>query len=262
MLSASWGEGAVTDITCVIPAFENLDLLARCLTSVAAQRDVDLEIVVTDDSKSGLARDFAASLATAFANIRYLEGPRSGNPVDNWNHGLAAARGRYCALVHHDEFLIDPRYLRRAVDRLDETRAIAAIGPAAVTGVARASRFRLAGAVARALGRPVWTLPILNWIGPTAAFVFRRGPRFDPDLVQLADVEFYRRVLKGVRPEILAGVCVGSLGHHGAQITATIDPPALARRELAILAARSPPAVGPFERAIFTSWLGLRSWLG
>ncbi len=229
---------------------------------MAAQRDVDLEIVVTDDSKSGLARDFVASLGTAVAPIRYLDGPRSGNPIDNWNHGLAAARGRYCVLVHHDEYLVDPRYLRRAVDRLEETKALAAIGQTAVTGVARASRFRLAVAVARALGRPVWMLPMLNWIGPTAAFVFRRGPRFDPALVQLADVEFYRRVLKDGRPEILAGVCVGSLGHHGAQITATIDPPALARRELAILAARSPPAVGPLERAIFTSWLGLRSRLG
>lgn len=252
----------MTEITCVIPAFENLDLLGRCLTSVAVQKDVDLEIIVTDDSKTGLARNLVASLMTAFANIRSLEGPLSGNPIDNWNHGLDAARGRFCVVAHHDEFLIDPRYLRRAVDRLEATRAPAAVGRTAVIGVARASRFSLATAVARALGRPIWLLPILNWIGPTAAFVFRRGPRFDPALVQLADVEFYRRVLKGGRPAILDGVCVGSLGHHAAQITATIDPPALARRELAILAARSPPSVGPLEGAIFTSWLGLRSWLG
>ena len=262
MLAPFVSKGAVTEITCVIPAFENLDLLARCLTSVAVQTDIDLEIIVTDDSKSSLARDLVASLTTAFANIRYLEGPRSGNPVDNWNHGLNGARGRFCVMAHHDEFLIDPRYLRRAVDRMEETKAAAVVGRTAVIGVARTSRFSHATALARALGRPVWLLPILNWIGPTAAFVFRRGPRFDPALVQLADVEFYRRVLKGGRPAILDGVCVGSLGHHPAQITATIDPPALARRELAILAARSPPAVGTVERAIFTSWLGLRSWLG
>ena len=252
----------MTEISCVIPAFEHPDLLARCLTSVAAQRDVDLEIVVTDDSRAGEVRDFVAGLVTKAPNVRYLEGPRTGNPVDNWNHGLEAAAGRLCVLVHHDEYLIDPLYLRRAVDRLERTGATAVFGPVDVVGVERPSRFKWASVVARLLGRPVWLLPILNWIGPTAAFVFRRGPGFDPTLVQWADVEFYRRVLKGGRLEVLKGTCVGSLGHHAAQITATIDPLALARRELAMLAARSPPSIGPVERAVFAAGLGLCSWLG
>ncbi len=252
----------MTEISCVVPAFENLDLLARCLTSVAAQKEVDLEIVVTDDSRSDLARDFVAGLARGIPSIRYLEGPRTGNPVDNWNHGLDAAAGRYCVLVHHDEYLIDPFYLRRAVDRLDQTKATAVLGRVEVIGVERVSRFGWASAAARLLGRPVWLLPILNWIGPTAAFAFRRGPRFDPALVQWADVEFYRRVLNGGQLERLDEVCVGSLGHHPAQISATIDPLAAARRELALLAARSPASINPLERAIFAAGLGVRSWLG
>ncbi|MDQ2860931.1 MAG: hypothetical protein M3T55_09440 [Pseudomonadota bacterium] len=149
-----------------------------------------------------------------------------------------------------------------AVDRLDRTGATAVLARVEVIGVTRASRFKWASALARGLGRPVWILPILNWIGPTAAFVFRRGPRFDPALVQWADVEFYRRVLNGGRLEVLEGVCVGSLGHHPAQITARIDPLAAARRELALLAARSPASINPLERAVFAAGLGLRSWLG
>jgi len=249
----------MSDISCVIPAFENLDLLARCLISVAIQKDVDLEIVVSDDSRSGAARELVAGLA--IPGTRYLEGPRTGNPVDNWNHGLDAAAGRLCVLVHHDEYLIDPLYLRRAVDRLGRTGAAAVMGTVEVTGVERPSRFRSASALARVLGRPIWLLPLLNWIGPTAAFVFRRGPRFDSALVQWADVEFYRRVLKGGRLEVLEGTCVGSLGHHPAQITAKINPVAAARRELAMLAARSPPSINPLERAVFAASLGLRAWL-
>ena len=34
------------EISCVIPAFENLDLFARCLASVVAQKGADLEIIV------------------------------------------------------------------------------------------------------------------------------------------------------------------------------------------------------------------------
>ncbi|MGI9170120.1 MAG: glycosyltransferase family 2 protein [Caulobacteraceae bacterium] len=260
MLTLFGGE-AVTDVSCVIPAFDSPELLARCLASAASQKGVDLEIVVTDDSPGGAVAKFVAGFAPALPNLRYLQGPRSGNPVENWNHGLDAARGRLCVLVHHDEFLVDPHYLARAAARLDESGAAAVVGPAEVIGVARRSRFALAGAVARALGRPVWLLPILNRIGPTAAFVFRRGHRFDPALVQLADVEFYRRVLGTRRPAFLNGVCVGSLGHHPTQITARIDPPVLARRELALLAARSPPGVAPLERAVFEAWLGARAWL-
>ncbi|MEO8927419.1 MAG: glycosyltransferase [Caulobacteraceae bacterium] len=252
----------MAELTCVIPAFENLDLLARCLASVTTQKRVDLEIVVTDDSPGASVRDYVALLGATCGAIRYLEGPHSGNPIDNWNHGLDAAQGRFCVLVHHDEFLVDPFYLRRAVDRMEGAGVAAVVGPTAVIGVARRSRFDLASAVARGLGRPVWILPILNWIGPTAAFVFRRGHRFDSALVQLVDVEFYRRVLEGGRAAVLDGVCVGSLAHHATQISARIDPMALARRELAMLASRSTPPIAPWERALFAAWLALRSCLG
>jgi glycosyltransferase involved in cell wall biosynthesis len=241
------------EITCVIPAFEQPDLLARCLASVAAQRDVSIEIIVTDDSRGPAVRERVAALA--IPGVRYLDGARSGNPVDNWNLGLSQAESSICVLIHQDEFLIHPTYLRRAVDRLADPGIVAVIGPTTVTGVDRRSRFALASRIGRAMGRPAWILPSLNWIGPTAAFVFRRGPLFDRALVQLVDVDFYRRVLGAGRAAMLDGECVGSLGHHAAQITASIDPRQTARGEMARL------AKGPelsFHRAV----LGLRAWTG
>jgi len=241
------------DITCVIPAFEQPGLLARALTSVVSQGGVDLEIIVADDSRDGAVRERVRGFAVP--SVRYLDGARSGNPVDNWNLGLRAARAGACLLVHQDEFLIDPTYLRRAVDRLADRRVAAVIGPARVTGVNRRSRFAAASRIARLAGRPAWLLPSLNWIGPTAAFVFRRGPAFDPSLVQLVDVAFYRQVLSAGRAAYLEGPCVGSLGHHDAQITASIDPRRLALGEVGRLAAGAELA---FHRAV----LGLRAGLG
>jgi glycosyltransferase involved in cell wall biosynthesis len=241
------------EVTCVIPAFEQPDLLARCLASVAAQRDVRVEIIVADDSRDAAVRERVATLA--IPAVRCLDGARSGNPVDNWNLGLAQARAPVCVLVHHDEFLIDPTYLRRAVDRLVDPGIAAVIGPTTVTGVDRRSRFAQASWIGRAAGRPTWILPTLNWIGPTGAFVFRHGPLFDRKLVQLVDVDFYRRVLATGRAAMLDGECVGSLGHHGAQITASIDPRRAAREEIARL------AHGPelsFHRAV----LRVRGWIG
>ncbi len=220
------------DITCVIPAFENPALFGPCLASVAAQRDVALEIIVTDDSAGKAVREMAA----AYPQVRYVAGPRSGNPVENWNHGLALASGELCVLVHHDETLADPTYLARAAAALADPGVAAAVGPVSVTGVRRPSRHRHAVRIARVLGYPPWLLPMMNWIGPTASFVFRLGPLFDARLRQLVDVEFYRRVARDGRVAVLDGVCVASLGHHDAQISAAINPRAEALRDLATLA--------------------------
>jgi glycosyltransferase involved in cell wall biosynthesis len=238
------------EASCVIPAYESPDLVARALVSALTQAEIALEVVVSDDSRSPSVREWVAALAPAFPLLRYLEGPRSGNAVGNWNHGLAAARGDALVLLHQDEFFLDPLYLRRAVDALATSGAPAVVGQAAVVGIERPSRFALAGRLARALGQPLWLLPSLNWIGPTAAFVFRRGPFFDPTLVQLVDIEFYRRVAgRGPLP-MLPGLSVGSLGHHRASITAAIDPNRLAGEELARLARAAPTAAARRELAL------------
>ncbi len=247
------------EISCVIPAYENLDLLTKCLASVVAQRDVAMEIIVTDDSHSTGVADFMAGRLGPGVTARYLDGPRSGNPVENWNAGLAAARAPLSLLIHHDEWLIDPLYLRKAIDALNRTGAAASMAGVKVTGVDRPSRFSLVAPIAGRLWGAARLLPAINWIGPTAAFVFRAGHRFDPALVQLADVELYGRVLKTGPLVRLPGVAVGSLGHHRAQITASIDPRAVARRELAMLAARTPPGVSPLARALCGAILTLRS---
>ena len=104
-------------------------------------------------------------------------------------------------------------------------------------------------------------LPMINWIGPTAAFVFRTGARFDPALVQLADVEFYGRVLARGGFVRLAGRSVESLGRHPDQISARIDGRALAVAEIDLLAARRPPPFSPLAYAVYRAALTLRAAL-
>jgi glycosyltransferase involved in cell wall biosynthesis len=246
------------EISCVVPSWDRPDLLARCLTSVAAQRGVALEIIVTDDSGSSGSRDVAAALLPLAPDLRYVEGPRTGNPVDNWNAGLALARSSLLVLVHHDEFLVDPDYLRRAVDALNRSGAAASAAGVAVIGVERPSRYGLVAPIARRVPGARRLLPLINWIGPTAAFVFRAGTRFDPRFAQLADVEFYGRVLATGPLVRLPGVSVGSLGCHGDQISARIDRAGLALQELALLASRQPPAISRLEQMAFSAAVRLR----
>jgi GT2 family glycosyltransferase len=250
------------EISCVIPSCERLDLLARSFTSVASQRDAALEIIVTDDSRGSGIRDLVAALLPLSPTVRYVEGPRTGNPVDNWNAGLASARAPLQVLVHHDEFLVDPRYLRHAIDALNSAGASATLAGVVVIGVDRPSRHGLIAPIARRLWGARRLLPLINWIGPTAAFVFRAGPRFDPRFTQLADVEFYGRVLETGPLVRLPGVSVGSLGHHQGQISAGIDRTDLALTELALLASRRPAAISPLEHVAFSAAVRLRNAFG
>ena len=246
------------EITCVIPAFERLDLLARCLASVCAQQAVGVEVIVSDDSRSSGIRALTVAMAATHPFVRYVAGARSGNPVDNWNHGLDLAAAPLRLLAHQDEFLIDPLFLRRAVDAMAPIEVAAVLGRTVVSGVTRRSRFGLIAPLARRLPHRAWFLPMVNWIGPTAAFVFRAPLRFDPAMVQLADVEFYGRVLKTGRLVVLPGVSVGSLGHHPGQITAGIDPVAAGLADLRTLALRTPAPLGTLQHSLARRAVTLR----
>lgn len=255
-------------ISCIVPAYERLDQFARCLSSLVTQDAEGLEIIVTDDSRSTHIRDFAHCLAQAGYPVRYVEGPRNGNPVDNWNHGLALARAPYAIVVHQDEFLIDSGFLARAMARLEETGKQAVFGNMAPIAIDRPSRFAKVKRAARALGLKPWTLFVANWIGPIATVVFRRSSDrlFDARLVNTVDVDFYFALLgPDGDPEFIDGVAVSGLGHHEHQISAAIDRERVSLRELdSIIRHRSGMKSWQLNLLIgFTRFrLGLRTFKG
>ena len=209
-------------VSCVVPSYENLHLLSRCLISILTQEGVDLEVIVSDDSRSSAIADLVAFLQPRFPALRYTAGARSGNPVDNWNMGLDAARGRYVVVVHHDEFFLHAGVLAQAVSMLETERYDVAIGRVAVIGPSRH------GWIPRPLLRatPLWMMFVVNTIGPTACVIYRRSMsmRFDPKLIQLVDVEFYNRLLRAAeRVRFSAVLSIGSLVH-SERISARIDP--------------------------------------
>ncbi len=249
----------MAQVSVVIPAYEDADLFRRALRSALDQEEADVEVVVSDDSGSeAIAAEVAA--AGPDPRVRYLRGPRTGVAADNWNAGLDKARAPLQVLLHQDEWFIDPRYLRRAADALARPGVVCAIGPARVTGVRRASRHHWVRPIGALPGAQA-LLPLVNWVGPTASVVFRGPERFDPAFVQLADVEFYGRLMRRGAVARLSGVCVGSLGHHGASITARIDPHARALAELDLMAEGVSPILPPLRRDLFKAALRARAAL-
>lgn len=86
----------------IIPTCNRNDLLARCLArlqpDVQTLKEVDYEIIVTDDS----AGDGAATLiAEQFPFVQWVVGPRRG-PAANRNNGARLAKGAWLVFLDDD----------------------------------------------------------------------------------------------------------------------------------------------------------------
>lgn len=249
------------EISCIVPAFESGDLLAPCLDSITAQAGVALEVILMDDSRTPGGQAEAERLARTSPLIRYVEGARTGNPVDNWNAGLSLVRGRYVSVVHHDERLADPGFLRRAMDALEAKRGGVFVGRCSVAGGRRPGAFALTSAVARWLRPAAWTLYAVNWIGPTAAVVVAADvrERFDPGLRWLVDVDFYSRAMRR-GPLVLCHRARSVLSEpHSQQITAALDVHKLRLDELKVLAKTHPGYAEPWQQAVLTAYAAVRA---
>lgn len=249
-------------VSCVIPAYERVELFGRSLLSAATQEDIALEVIVCDDSKSDGIRAYCAAFHGAFPSIRYLEGARTGNPIDNWNLGLEHASGEFIVILHQDEFFVDRRYLHNALSYLTRTGSRGVVGRCQPISITRKSRFPLVQRVLTAFGAPRWLLFCFNWIGPTAAVVFRSDAslRFDRKLAYLVDIDFYLRLFKPKdRIEFLPGTAVASLAHHQDQITATLDPRVQTHSELTACLQKHSGITLLQQRTLrFIAWLRVR----
>jgi len=271
-LTASFAENGYEDrqagraptITCVIPTYESIELAARAITSAVAQRGVDVEVIVSDDSRSSVVADLVAALSPLYPSLRYVRGPQSGNPVENWNHGLRSGQAPFLILLHHDEFFIDPEYLARAVDFLMTHNAIAVRARSRIITVNGNSRFFAVAAMARLFSSPDWTIYCTNWIGATACVVFRTGATqlFDAKLVQTVDVDFYHRLIAANGSlALLPGLAVGSLARHEAQISTRIDGYALALAEVVELQAAGSRSLSGWQWEMVRIYWQFRKWL-
>jgi glycosyltransferase involved in cell wall biosynthesis len=92
-------------ISVVIPTFQRLDLLRRCLDAVAAQSlsPENFELIVADDGPSILTRDAVQSFKkdVTFA-VHYVPVHRTQGPAGARNAGWRAARGTIIAFTDDD----------------------------------------------------------------------------------------------------------------------------------------------------------------
>jgi CDP-glycerol glycerophosphotransferase len=87
-----------------VPFFNNEDLLADCLDSIAAQSFTDLEVIMVDDGSTDGGAAIARAKASADPRFRLLQVP-NGGPGYARNRGVEQASGEFLAFVDGDDML-------------------------------------------------------------------------------------------------------------------------------------------------------------
>ncbi len=117
------------DVSLVIAAFNAEGSIARSVRSALDQHGVSVEVIVVDDCSRD--RTIDAALSIADTRIRVVALDRNRGPGGARNAGLAAAQGRWIAVLDADD-TVHPDRLARLIARADEAGAPIAVDNLAV----------------------------------------------------------------------------------------------------------------------------------
>lgn len=108
------------DVTFVIAAYNSEATISRAIESALAQQDISVEVIVADDRSS----DRTAEVARSFPEeaVRVITLARNSGPGGARNAGLAAARGRWIAVLDSDD-TVHPDRLARMIARAEAAGA-------------------------------------------------------------------------------------------------------------------------------------------
>jgi len=105
-------------VTVLMPARDAAATIEASLESIVNQTLRDWELIVVDDGSTDHTEDIVQALATTDPRVGIIAGPARGEPAAR-NLGLAAARGRWTAMLDADD-LACPDRLERQVAYLQE----------------------------------------------------------------------------------------------------------------------------------------------
>ncbi len=108
-------------MTVIVATYNRSNIVGYAIRSVLAQTRTDWELLVVGDG----CTDDTAEVVAAFGDprIRFINlDPRVGDQSGPTNEGIAHARGRYIALLNHDDIWF-PDHLAQLLATLERTRA-------------------------------------------------------------------------------------------------------------------------------------------
>ena len=202
-----------------MPAFNGSAHLSQAIESAREQTFSDFELLIVDDHSSDDTHAIAEHFATRDPRVRVHRNPVRLGSTANWNRCLELASGKWIKFLFQDDYL-RPACVERLLQVGEDSKATLVACQRdfdfdeALTNELRhsfllyvvendlAGRFPKHSGVISAEEFAAHTAlyPALNCIGEPTAVMFHRSVierfgRFNPDLTQLADWEYWMRIV-------------------------------------------------------------------
>ena len=104
-----------------IPTYNGGDYLEECLDSILAQTFSNYEIVIVDDHSTDDSFEIANHYASKENRIRVYRNKRNLGLVNNWNHCIELAKGEWIKFVFQDD-LLEINCLERMIEGVDSSK--------------------------------------------------------------------------------------------------------------------------------------------
>jgi glycosyltransferase involved in cell wall biosynthesis len=191
-------DNKLTLISICIPTYNQVVYLKKTLDSIFYQKDVNLEIIISDDSTTDDVFHLVNVYVDLYPRVKYIRNkPSLGSPA-NWNFAISEANGKYIKIMHHDEWFCDDYALFKMVSiarkypncfifagikgsYMNQDRTYVNLPPFSILETYRNDPFNLLKG---------------NFIGPPSCILFSKCDiKFDQNLKWLVDIDFYIRLI-------------------------------------------------------------------
>lgn len=215
----------MTDFSIIIPAYNNIALITKTISSIISQEGITYELIIVDDSTDDVICNYIKK--SRFKNIKYFKNTPKKGAVPNWNFGLSLAQGKYISVLHHDESYVDDQVQLKTILHLLNNGNDVIVSKILVqesNGNTYSLRFP------EVLKNFILSyfpsfLFFFNFIGPVSCITFHRRlvKDFDPQLKWLVDIEWYYRLFSKSKISYVRSLQVLSILDHKEKITNNIN---------------------------------------
>ena len=112
-------------VTVIIPVYNNIKTLEKCVDSVLSQTYSNLEIILVDDGSNDSSEILCDKYREADSRISVFHTGNEG-VASARNLGIKAAKGEYIAFIDADDH-VDPRYIEKLVFEIEKENCVMAM---------------------------------------------------------------------------------------------------------------------------------------
>ena len=96
-------------ISIVVPMYNSINSIGRCLRSISSQTYTDIEMIVIDDGSTDNGNEVVSELSAKDQRIKYIRQNNRGASSAR-NHGIEVSKGEYICFVDSDDNIL-PDYI-------------------------------------------------------------------------------------------------------------------------------------------------------